>query len=62
MARTTTCRWLLARLAGKPPSLPLVVILHDRRKTCQWSTLPIPSLYLLEGLTRLLTDAGPSRW
>lgn len=51
--------WLA--LKALPLLLPLFGILHGRRKTYQWASLLI-LLYLLEGLMRLLTDAGPSRW
>lgn len=51
--------WLA--LKALPLLLPLFGILHGRRRAHQWSSVLI-LLYLLEGLTRLLTDTGPSRW
>ncbi|WP_131111936.1 DUF2069 domain-containing protein [Sulfuricystis thermophila] len=51
--------WLA--LKALPLLLPLFGILHGRRTTHQWASLLI-LLYLLEGLTRLISDAGTSRW
>ena len=51
--------WLA--LKALPLLLPLFGILHGRRRAFQWASLLILA-YLLEGATRLLTDAGSSRW
>ncbi len=51
--------WLV--LKSLPLLLPLFGILHGRRHTFQWASLLILA-YLLEGVTRLLSDGGSSRW
>lgn len=51
--------WLV--LKSLPLLLPLFGILHGKRYTFQWASLLILA-YLLEGVTRLVSDGGPSRW
>jgi uncharacterized membrane protein len=51
--------WLA--LKALPLLLPLFGILHGKRYAYQWSSLLI-QLYLLEGLTRALSDNGTMQW
>lgn len=48
-------------LKALPLLLPLRGILHGRRYTHQWASMLI-LVYLVEGLVRATSDAGPSRW
>jgi uncharacterized membrane protein len=52
-----------SRLALKalPLLLPLRGLLRGRRYTHQWASMLILA-YLVEGLVRATSDAGPSRW
>lgn len=51
--------WLI--LKAVPLLFPLFGILHGHRYTYQWSSLLI-QLYLLEGLTRIISDSGITQW
>ena len=51
--------WL--RLKCLPLLVPLTGILNGRRYTYQWSSMLI-LLYFSEGVVRVMTDAGASRW
>lgn len=44
-----------------PLLIPLFGILHGRRYTFQWSSMLI-LLYVMEGVVRATSDAGPARW
>ncbi len=51
--------WLVIKVL--PLLVPLFGVLRGRRYTHQWASM-LSLAYMMEGIVRATTEAGPSRW